>query len=856
MTKIGKVALAAVVSTAMLPTFGNIVFENVRMKLVVGDDAKVESLVVKATGEEMVAPGGRLPLMTAEQDRPYHNEVKLIHPNKHVVYPAKAVRRKGDVLTVDFDREPFSAEFDVKLTDDYLAFTFRRIVFDRVRGYGMLRFDRPPVVNLKAMQLKLRERKYFGDWLNVVWDDSNAAAVVSASPHPEIDHDDADGAKVLYGRLLQSVRMTGAPVALVVGSGKEDFLDAMDALERDYGLPRGVRSRRQKLINASIYSAGSFEAGKIDTVIETAKRGGFRLMKVYYASLVKESGTWSLCGDYDIREDRFPGGLSDISALVDKVKAAGIVPGLHFLQTHVGMRSRYVAPVADPRLNKRMRFTLAKALPEGTADVAEVEVEERTCEAPTYEPCRVLQFGGELLSYESASSEPPYRFFGVKRGAWGTRPQAHEAGQVGGILDMSEFGAPGSCYLDQNSSLQDEVADKIARLYNCGFGFVYMDGSEGVPPPCGVNVALAQYRVWRKLKGDPLFAEGAAKSHFSWHMLSGANAFDGPAPENFKDFMMRWQVAQAPLVAQDMTRCDFGWWSMQRPGASIWWMGPEETIGTQPDMWEFGEALSVAWGCPASCSGLDGWQKHPRGADILEVMRRWEDVRDRGLLTPSQVEKFRALRPGNEVTLLIGAKGEYVFRDIVPITIAGDKEGRRFRAFAFTEGDNKTVVSFWCGDKASRGLILPGSAPRFVWRDEYAGKELRPGRTADGCKVIASSRQYLFFDAGLEAVRKLLEAAKPEDPCKGVDVDAVRRRVAAKSEENRRRFDELNAEYKDESRTSVEREAARVAMLSLLNDERTNLKELRQYAKGDELAAIAAKMSRLLAIDKRLCGWE
>ena len=35
---------------------------------------------------------------------------------------------------------------------------------------------------------------------------------------------------------------------------------------------------------------------------------------------------------------------------------------------------------------------------------------------------------------------------------------AHARGEVGGILDVSEFGRPNSCYLDQNTDLQDEVA--------------------------------------------------------------------------------------------------------------------------------------------------------------------------------------------------------------------------------------------------------------------------------------------------------------------------------------------------------------------------------------------------------------
>lgn len=831
----------------------DIVFENARMRLVVGCDARVKSLVARKSGEEMVAPGAPVALMSAELDRPIHNEIKLIHPNKRVVYAANALKLEGDLLTVSFEREPFKAEFKVRSAADYLAFEFVRFTFDRNGDYGRLKMDAPPVARLRAMQLKLAEREHFGDWLNAVWDARAAAAVVAASPYPEIDHEDAEGARVLFGALRKDVKMRREPVALVVGCGKEDFLDAMDALERDFGLPRGVKSRRGRDINASILAVRSLGPENVDQVIDLARRGGFRLAKIYYTSLVRESGSWGRCGDYDWN-DSWPGREGQLRDVLARLRAAGVLPGLHFLQTHIGMYSRYVTPVADVRLHKKMRFTLAQPLPEGTDDVPELRVHERTCEVPEFEPCRVLQFGGELLSYESASSEPPYRFFGVKRGAWHTRPQGHEPGQVGGILDMSEFGSPASCYIDQNNDLQDEVADKIANLYNCGFEFVYMDGSEGVPPPGGVNVPLAQYRVWKKLSPEPSFGEGAAKAHFSWHMITGANAFDSFPPEEFKKRLVEFPVAQAPHVAHDMSRCNFGWWSMICPGECIWWNGQDETIGTQPDMWDFGCALSVSWGCPTTCSGLDDWRSHPRGADLLEVMRRWEDVRARGLLTPAQTAKFKALGPDCDVTLLVDGKGGYQFRDVSRIAVGADSEGRRFRAFAFGDG-GKTVVQFWCADKPSRAFFLPPDAPAFEWRDEYAGKTIEPERSAEGTRIVAAGRQYLFFDAPEAEVRRAFARAVQEDLSKGVDVAAVRADVASRTAVYKKAYGELDAVYSDASRSPREREDARVRMLGLIVGERKNLMRMRDYAKGDELAAVVGRLAKLLATEKKLCGF-
>ena len=58
---------------------------------------------------------------------------------------------------------------------------------------------------------------------------------------------------------------------------------------------------------------------------------------------------------------------------------------------------------------------------------------------------------------------------------------------------------------------------------DAGFEFIYFDGSEGVNPPFWHHVANAQYRVFSKLSPEPILAEGAAKTHFSWHMLTGSS---------------------------------------------------------------------------------------------------------------------------------------------------------------------------------------------------------------------------------------------------------------------------------------------------------------------------------------------
>ena len=618
--------------------------ENRRFCLTVGGDATVKSLVLKATEEDCVPQDERIPLFSVTQDRPFNNEVKLIYPNKRTTYPANALRREGDRLIVGFRIAPYEAAVDLKVTDAYVEFRLADFIVDK-EDYDYLKMDVPPVASFRVAQLPVRNRKNFGDWLNASWDDTSAIGVVGTSPYADIDHEDRGGFRILTADLVRGIRLKGASAALIAADGREDFLDCMEALEEDFDLPRGVKGRRSDCVSAFIYHvAGTADPRTVDRHIAWAKKGGFKYMTFNTSDFNKSQGSWGLHGDYDW-SDQFPNGAEDLRKMLGKVKAAGIHPGLHFLHTHIGLKSRYVTPVADPRLNKTRRFTLAKPLGSST-NVTEIEVFEPTEGTVMFAPCRVLQFGGELLSYESYTTEPPYRFLGVKRGAWETRVTGHPRGEIGGILDISEFGTPMSCYLDQNTDLQEEVAAKIAAIYSCGFEYAYFDGAEGVNAPFNFHVSNAQYRQWKLLEPKPLFSEGAAKTHFDWHILTGANAFDFFPPEVFKENLVRFPVAQAPLSWQDMTRVNFGWWKFC-------------PSGTKPDHWQFACSQCLAWDCPATVlvSVNDVESDPDNAAACFEVMRMWEDARERQLISREQKLMLRDV--SREYHIVSDGKGGY-----------------------------------------------------------------------------------------------------------------------------------------------------------------------------------------------------
>jgi len=276
------------------------------------------------------------------------------------------------------------------------------------------------------------------------------------------------------------------------------------------------------------------------------------------------------------------------------------------------------------------------------------------------------------------------------------------------------------------------VADGIADLWDAGFEFFYFDGSEGVNPPFWYHVAGAQYRVFSKLKPEPLFAEGAAKTHFSWHMLTGGNAFDIFSPEKLKKETIKHPFREAPRMQDNFTRLNFGWLG--------YWLPSEKTIGTQPDQLEFVTSKAAAWDCPVSIHANPATlARHPRTADNFEVFRRWEEVRATHWLTEKQKQMLR--NPEQEYILLINEQKEF---ELVPYDQIMDvaKGSREVRAFTFQRKGESYVV-FW-HISGNKKLELPLNSRDFTLM-ENLGQEIQvqAGQNENSTVVSVGTRCYL-----------------------------------------------------------------------------------------------------------------
>ena len=728
-------ALAAHSDLTKQSESNSIVIENAEFRFVIGAGGIARSLTHKRSEQECLDPTAAAPVFWMKQYEPLPGQFKLAYRMEAKVFPARSVRREGDRLIISFAVLPHEATIKLKVTDSYVAFQVEKVGY-REQGFRKIDLaDKTPIDEMVFLQIPVRNRKNFGKWLNVMWDDELAVNVLAADPWARITDEPRKGYHLLQAGTVNSIRTEGVTAALIV-TGTQSLLDRIATLEEDFDLPRGVESRRRPERKYSYYEILSGSPQDIDRHIAFAKQGGFRTVQIYYRAFAKTAGHFPWRTEY-------PRGMVDLRDVVGKISSTGMIPGVHIHYNKADRTDAYVTPRPDLRLNLRHTFTLTAPL-DATATTVEVAENPRLCTMDNER--RVLRIQDELVEYERYTTSPPYQFTGCKRGALSTRPAPHEPGTGLGLLDVDSW--PLFVRFNQETTLQEEVALRWGKIYrDAGFKFTYFDGAEDVPPPYWFMVSWAQWQVYKRLQPTPLFSEGAARSHFSWHMLTRGNAFDVFRPEEIRSAIRQFPAEEAPRMANDFTLIDFGWMG--------YWAPDSETIGTQPDMLEYATSRAAAWDCPAALDGnLKDLEAHPRTPDNLEVLRRWEEVRLKGWLTPAQKESLRNL--DQEHILLLDEHENFELVPYAQIKGAGGGD-RRLRAFVF-ERKGKTWAVYWhTSGSASLHLPLPAHSMKLM---ESLGRSMAIRSAGTGVRLPLANRRFVeFTDLSQDQVTSAFERA-------------------------------------------------------------------------------------------------
>ncbi len=709
---------------AYIPNKNDIVIENVEMRLVIGSNGKALSLFHKSSGQECLQKGVHTPVFAFTQYRPYDNELFLTYPAKAKTFYADTIYWQENDLIVGFELEAHKATIGLKITKDYIGFTLKSIGYN-IGKVGLKR--KTEIDEFTLLQLPIRDRDYFGEWLNVSWDKDVAVNILATDPFAKIDAVPFLDYHLMQAGMETKVKLTGVGAALIV-TGKDKLLDRIDRVEKDFNLPRGVQSRRNAAYKFSYYELCNVTPENIDEHIAFAKLGGFRIMVINYSDFAASMGHFPWSSNY-------PNGMADLQTVTRKIKEAGMISGIHIHYSKASKNDLYVTPIPDSRLNLEKIFTLSDAI-NNLSSVIPVEENPEGCTLENER--RFLKLGNELVTYEQYTTTPPYRFIGCKRGVLSTKTADFEKGFKFGLLDVDTW--PLFVRFDQNTSIQQEVAERLGKIYaDAGFRFVYFDGAEDVNQPYWYNVSKSQLTVYNCLHPAPLLSEGAIKSHFGWHILTRGNAFDVFPPESIKQATRKYPAAEAKYIAQDFTSINFGW---------IEYLAPDSTtIGIQPDMLEYICSRGTAWDSPVSILGnLDQFKNHPRTPDNLEVIRRWEEARINNFFSDEQMKSLKNL--SQEHILLINEQGKF---DLCPYEQIKEvaAKGSALRAFIF-ERLGKTYVVYW--HTSGEGKLKLGINKAKVHLFKELGKEIPVKEKSNGIIIPASERLYLQVDMPREKV--------------------------------------------------------------------------------------------------------
>ncbi len=156
-------------------------------------------------------------------------------------------------------------------------------------------------------------------------------------------------------------------------------------------------------------------------------------------------------------------------------------------------------------------------------------------------------------------------------------------------------------------------------------------------------------------------------------------------------------------------------------------------------MFEYGTSRAAAWDCPVTMmENVEAFKSHPRTDDILEVMRRWEDVRAKKWLTEDQKLALRNL--DQEHILLINEDKEY---ELVPYDqiqgVAGNSKD--ILAFIF-ERNGENYVVYWHSN-GSGSLDLALDSKDISLQYELSGDQVPFAVENNGISIPVGGRCYL-----------------------------------------------------------------------------------------------------------------
>lgn len=711
-------------------------FETEFATLAVGPSGRCTALIDKSTGEDRILR--TTPLVTIKKDGTFDRRARCSLENGKLVF---RFARSGATVVLDVAIKVASESSDTESLDQPkrrpLPNPPPRFAGEGIGSYLVFRVDsitgaEPDEVTFVELNLKPCENVHpmsglagdaqFGVCLRTL-NLETQVAVGGSSPS-------------MTARAFKEYGLEGAAAALVACPTPQLRPVLQDVL-RNEGVPYSELGGPFALdapANRGAYVFATVSEKNVDQWIELARRGGI--------DCIHMSGWEASLGHYEPRESLFPNGQEGLKDVVRKIHDAGLKAGIHTLTGCIAPHDPFVRPVPDPRLATDGTFTLTSDLDEKTVDVPTAETPGNYPTVWAYSSRgNCIRIDDELIQYSVISNEPGYGFFKCQRGAFGTKPAAHKKGAAVHHM-LVRYG----CFQpDERSTLVDDVADRIANVYNtCEMDQIYMDGAEAMRGWYGI--ARMRGAIYTRLK-RPALVEASCWGHHSWPFHSRVGAWDHPK-WGLKRFADDHLDAVNTYRRACLLEAQLGWWVILGPGRD-WDM-------ERPDEIEYLCAKALGHDAPLSFQSVSvtGTPANARQDEYFAMIGNYERLRLANYFSEAVKEKVREER--QEFHLEHGADGAWqlVPTDYLQHKVTGLDDGTStwtatnkyqaqplklriqalYSAFPYDEEKSHVLAAFTDSDE----FAPAGSASR-VSLTTQPGK--RPRRPGEGCRTFTASNQ-------------------------------------------------------------------------------------------------------------------
>ncbi|OIN98359.1 hypothetical protein AUJ66_01065 [Candidatus Desantisbacteria bacterium CG1_02_38_46] len=599
-----------------------ITLENNYLKLVVDGKGRTVNLVGKETKKDYAAKK-KTPLFLIKE--------------KEKIYKPLSCTFDNDRFSVEFEGIEVNATVGVECKKNYFVFEVLSISGD--------------VDEFTFLNLEVKPRKYTNNMSGTASDDSFSFCMrhlnLQVSP-PFPPMMQATSCKK-YGIKAAKTSLIGCPKEKLRDILKELVVDEK-LLHSRCGGPFALDAEENRSSYAFSYDLSE---SNVEKWIEIAKKGGIEIIHF--------NGWYESLGSYRIRKDFFPNGLEGLKDAIGKIHAAGLKAGMHCLTGFITPGDPFTTPVPDKRLKKDRIFTLTAALDEKQVEIPILESPRGLDKILAYaSQGNVIQIDDELIQYFDYTEKPPYKLINCTRGAFNTKVSSHNKSSPLHHL----WTRYGSFYPDENSTLVDEVADCIAKVFNeCDFDMIYMDGSEGIGD--WYAVGRMRHAIFGRIK-KPIRVEASQWGYHSWTYHSVIGAWDS-AIRGFKGFADEHCRLNRIWRDGSMMNAQLGWWGIPGPG--------EFNDAILADDIEYLACKSLANDFPMSFHHIKvGEPDNARLDEFLDILGKYEKLRLSRYFPESILRKI--VKPKEEFRLAkAGGKWNLYPVDYITHKVTGLNDG-------------------------------------------------------------------------------------------------------------------------------------------------------------------------------------